>query len=128
MSQEQEGVLRHQYRARAKTCQACSQRAQCCPGAGNNGRSLSRTEYGPVIKAFVEKMKTPEAQAIYRERKRVAEFPNLWLKDKLGLRRFRVRGLAKVSCETLWACLTYNIQQWWRSRWKPQLATSAVAA
>jgi hypothetical protein len=24
-------------------------------------------------------MKTPEAQILYRERKRVAEFPNLWL-------------------------------------------------
>lgn len=126
--QEQEGVLRHQYRAPAATCQACSHYAQCCPGSGKSGRTVTRTEYGPEIQAFVEKMKTPEAQILYRERKRVAEFPNLWLKTKLGLRRFRVRGLAKVSCETLWACLTYNIQQWWRLRWKPRLATSAVTA
>jgi hypothetical protein len=80
----------------------------------------------PVVAAFVEKMKTPEAQAIYRERKRIAEFPNLWLKEKLGLRRFRVRGLLKATCEAIWACLTYNIQQWARQRWKLKL-TAATA-
>jgi hypothetical protein len=37
----------------------------------------------------------------------VAEFPNACLKEKLGLRRFRVRGLKKVASETLWAVLTY---------------------
>jgi IS5 family transposase len=71
-----------------------------------------------------EKMKTPEAQAIYRERKRVAEFPNLCLKEKFGLRRFRVRGLVKATCEAIWACLTYNIQQWVRLRWRPNLAAA----
>jgi hypothetical protein len=126
--EEQEGVRRHQYRAQAKTCKACPHYAQCCPGNGKSGRTVTRTEYGAVIQAFVEKMKTPEAQAIYRKRKRVAEFPNLWLKAKLGLRRFRVRGLRKVSCETLWACLTYNLQQWWRLRWKPRLAPATVIA
>ena len=51
----------------------------------------------------------------------MAEFPNAWLKEKLGLRRFRVRGLIKVKCETLWAALTYNIQQWIRISWLPKL-------
>jgi hypothetical protein len=52
----------------------------------------------------------------------VAEFPQAWIKDKLGLRRFRVRGLAKVRMEAMWACLTCNIQQWIRPRWKLQWA------
>ena len=86
-----------------------------------------RSRNEPVVAAFVEKMKTPEAQAIYRRRKRIAEFPNLWIKEKLGLRRFRVRGLSKVRCEALWVCLTYNIQQWMRLRWKPGLQVAAVA-
>jgi hypothetical protein len=51
----------------------------------------------------------------------MAEFSNLWLKTKLGLRQFGVRGLRKVRCEVLWACLTYNIQQWFRLRWKVRL-------
>ena len=28
-----------------------------------------------------------------------AEFPNAWIKDKLGLRQFRLRGVAKVRVE-----------------------------
>jgi hypothetical protein len=86
------------------------------------------TENVPVVAAFGEKMKIPEAQGIYRERKHIAEFPNLWIKEKLGLRRFRVRGLAKATCEALWACLTYNIQQWVRLCWRPKLAAAAAAA
>ena len=39
-----------------------------------------------------------------------------WIKSKLGLRQFHLRGLAKVQFEMLWACLTYNLQQWIRLR------------
>ena len=41
-----------------------------------------------VMAAFREKMKTEEAQQIYRKRGPVAEFPNCWLKEKIGLRKF----------------------------------------
>lgn len=128
IKEEKEGARRHQYRARAGTCQGCPHRPQCCPGQSPQGRTITRTEYAPEVTAFREKMKTPEAQAIYKERQRVAEFPNLWLKEKLGLRRFHVRGMAKVTCEVLWACLTYNIQQWCRLRWRVNLAATAAAA
>jgi hypothetical protein len=65
-------------------------------------------------------METPEAQSIYKQRAGVAEFPNAWIKDKIGLRQFRLRGLVKVTLEAMWACLTYNICQWIRLCWKPQ--------
>jgi len=48
----------------------------------------------------------------------VAEFSNLWLKARLGLGQFAVRGLRKVPCKVLWACRTYNIQQWYHLPWK----------
>jgi len=121
------GVRRHRYQAAPSPCRTCPHQAQCCPVKPDQrvkGRMIVRTENVPVVAAYVEKMKTPEAQAIYRERKRVAEFPNLCLKEKLGLRRFRVRGLVKATCEALWACLTYNIQQWVRLRWRPNLAAA----
>jgi len=41
---------------------------------------------------------------------------------KKQVRQFRVRGLKKARCEALWACLTYNVQQWFRLRWKARLA------
>ena len=47
-------------------------------------------------------------------RQKVAEFPNAWIQDKLGLRKFRVRGMAKAGSELLRAYLTDNIMQWVR--------------
>jgi hypothetical protein len=63
-------------------------------------------------------MAEPEMIEIYKQRSQLAEFPNAWLKEKIGLRRFRVRGLRKVTLESLWAAMTYNIQQWIRLRWR----------
>ena len=119
-TQERQGAsLRRRYRARASECRVCGFGAQCCPGT-KRGRSLVRSEQTPELAAFQAKMGTPEAQAIYKQRAGVAEFPNAWIKDKIGLRQFRLRGLVKVTLETLWACLTYNICQWIRLCWKPQ--------
>jgi hypothetical protein len=70
--------------------------------------------------AFEAKMQTEQAQLIYKERAGVAEFPNAWIKEKMGLRQFRLRGVVKVGLEALWACLTYNICQWIRLCWKPR--------
>ncbi len=114
------GVERHVYKARAPDCRGCALHAQCRPG--RRGRSITRRELAPQVAAYVAKMQSAEARAAYCWRAPVAEFTNAWLKAKLGLRQFAVRGLRKVRCEVLWACLTYNIQQWFRLRWKRRLA------
>lgn len=104
-----------QYQARSEDCQACKHQPRCCPGKPPRGRTVSlRVEEQAEVDAFRRKMALPENQAIYRQRGPVAEFPHAWIKEKLGLRKFRVRGLAKAGSELLWACLTYNIMQWMR--------------
>jgi transposase len=119
-TEERQGAsVRRRYRAKSSDCRGCPFQAQCCPGT-KRGRSVVRSEATPEIAAFQAKMETPEAQAIYKQRAGVAEFPNAWIKDKMGLRQFRLRGLVKVTLEALWACLTYNICQWIRLCWKPQ--------
>jgi transposase len=110
------GIERPVYNARAADCRACAFQKQCSPG--KHGRRIVRSERVPAVAAYVAKRQTEEAQALYRLRAPVAEFSNLWLKAKLGLRQFCVRGVKKVRCEALWACLTYNIQQWFRLRGK----------
>ena len=72
-----------------------------------------------AVAAFRKRMQQPEAQQYYKRRGAVAEFPNAWIKEKLGVRKFRVRGKSKASSEALWASLTYNVMQWLRLAWRP---------
>jgi hypothetical protein len=123
-TRQRAGVELQVYQARAGDCQPCPGRGGCKPG--KQGRMLVRTEPYPQVTAYLAKMQTPEAQAAYRRRAPAAEFSNLWIKAKLGLRQFAVRGLRKARCEVLWACLTYNLQQWFRLRWKPRLRPVAA--
>jgi transposase len=115
------GLIYHQYRAPAAQCAACVFKSQCCP-QNVGGRMVVREEEAPAVVAFRAKMASEEAKQIYRQRGAVAEFPNAWIKDKIGLRQFHVRGLIKVTMEAVWACLTYNIKQWIRLRWRSQAA------
>jgi hypothetical protein len=114
----QKGKTIFQYKG--KECSCCPSKPSCCPKSKK--RSIIRTENDPRVTAFLEKMETDEAKAIYRQRGEVAEFPNAWIKDKFALRQFRLRGLIKVGIEVMWACLTYNIKIWIRLCWKPRLA------
>ncbi len=122
--ERQGGSVKRRYRARRADCHGCPFQTQCCPGT-KKGRSLVRMEKTAELLAFEAKMHTPEAQQIYKERAGVAEFPNAWIKEKIGLRQFHLRGRVKVRLEALWACLTYNICQWIRLCWKPKLLAQA---
>ena len=117
---EQRGErVRFKYRAPTAACAACVHKPQCCPKS-KLGRSLNRSEYEAELVSHKAKMETAEARAIYKQRAQTAEFPIAWLKEKIRLRRFRLRGLQKAELEILWACLTHNLQQWIRLAWKPQ--------
>lgn len=118
------GQTKYTYAANERECASCAQKARCCP-TSTKGRLLVRAEDAPAVAAFRAKMETEEAKALYRKRAAVAEFANLCIKERYGLRRFSVRGLEKVGIEALWVCLTFNVQQWIRLCWrKPVVAAS----
>ncbi len=108
------GVMAYRYEAKAEDCHACAYKPKCCPGNQQRGRGLLRLEESAAVLTFRKKMASEEAQTQYRRRGRVVEFCHAWIKSKLGLRQFHVRGLVKVGTELLWACLTYNLQHWIR--------------
>ena len=108
------GMTYHIYEARFEDCRSCPRKPECCPDNKKNGRSVAQLEESPVVIAFRKKMAGEEARKQYRRRGRIVEFCHAWIKSKLGLRQFHVRGLAKVQMEMLWACLTYNLQFWIR--------------
>ncbi len=113
---KKKGFTYYRYEAEWRDCQSCARKPQCCPENQKQGRSVVRGEESAAVLAFHQKMATEKAQAQYRRRGGVVEFCHAWIKSKLGLRQFHVRGLVKVQMEMLWACLTYNLQQWIRLR------------
>ena len=120
------GQTIHQYRAAGADCPGCRFKERCCPTAVCTGRTLTRRVEDAAVQAFVARMQTDRAKAIYGRRGAVAEFSNLWIKTKLGLQQFLLRGLSKVGMEVRWACVTYNVQLWIRLRWRPQWAAGAA--
>jgi transposase len=106
----------YEYRAAVADCQACAHQSKCCPKV--KSRTVWRIEEQEAVKRFLEKMQTAEAKQVYRQRSQLAEFTFCWLKEKIRLRRFHVRGLNKARMELWWATLAYNIQQWARLRWR----------
>src|SRR5215472_10671444 len=104
------GKIEHQYRAQETDCAQCRDKGRCCPKTA--ARRLTRIEEAEAVVRLRRKMASEAAKAVYKIRAQVAEFPNCWIKEKFGLRRFHVRGREKVQMETLWHVIAYNVQQW----------------
>ena len=114
--QTKDGQTYFKYKAKWKDCCNCPLRWQCCPENKKHGRSVVRSEESAAMKAFRKKMESEEAKEQYRVRSPVAEFRNCWIKTKLGLWTFHVRGLVRAQAEALWVCFTHNLQHWMRLR------------
>ena len=123
----QHGVRVHVYRAPREACRTCALRRQCAPPKARPAwvRSISRLEEPAATRAFKTKMATAEAQQIYAQRSRIAEFPHAWIKERCGLRQFRCRGRLKATMEATWAALSYNLTRWFALRRRPTLTTAA---
>jgi len=66
----------------------------------------------PAVAAWKQRMATPGAKLVYRERAATAETVNADLKTWRTLGRFLVRGKRKVLCVLFWNVLAYNIMRW----------------
>jgi transposase len=123
------GVRVHVYRAPREACRTCALRRQCAPQKARPAwvRSIARLEEPAATVAFKAKMATAEAQQIYAQRSRIAEFPHAWIKERCGLRQFRCRGRLKATLEATWAALSYNLTRWFALRRRPTLTEAALA-
>lgn len=63
---------------------------------------------GPAVATWRQRMGTPAAQAIYKERAATAECVNAQARNR-GLRQLLVRGLAKVRAIALWYAVAHNL-------------------
>jgi len=64
----------------------------------------------PVVTAWRQRMVTPQAQTIYKERAATAECVNAQARNR-GLKQFLVRGQAKVRVIALWYALAHNLMR-----------------
>jgi len=62
----------------------------------------------PAVAAWRQRMGTPEAQAIYKDRAATAECVNAQARNR-GLRQVLVRGLPKARAIALWYALAHNL-------------------
>jgi len=130
MMNRENGVRARVYRAPKKACRECVHRSDCAPPNARVQwvRAITRNEEPAETIAFKAKMRTEEAQRIYRRRSQIAEFPHAWIKERCGLRQFRCRGRTKATMEATWACLSYNLTRWFSIRRRRNLTAVAATA
>ncbi len=96
------------YTCPPKHCQACP-RQSACTRTPEKGRTVSRMENEELLDALRQRMKTPDAQELYKQRSRTVELNFADLKEHRGLRRFHCRGLRRVKAEVGSLVLTHNL-------------------
>lgn len=77
----------------------------------------------PVHRRMRQKLRSPAGRAIYQRRKEIVEPVIGVLKEQRGMRRFRLRGLAKVAVELVLVATAFNLTRLWRVA--PQLKRAA---
>jgi transposase len=75
---------------------------------GADPHQPKRTDSDAVAE-WRRRMGAPEAREIYKERASTIETVNAELKNERGLTPFRVGGLGKVRCVSLWCAPAYNL-------------------
>ena len=77
----------------------------------------------PAQQRMRRKLRSAVGRAVYQRRKEIVEPVLGVLKEQRGMRRFRLRGLAKVAVEFTLAATALNLTRLWRGR--PQLRAIA---
>ncbi len=78
------------------------------PKEPERDRHTPRADDTPKVAEWRQRMATPEAKEIYKERASTAECVNAHARNR-GLYQFRVRGLAKVKAVVLLYVLAHNL-------------------
>jgi transposase len=93
-----------------KNARDCPMAKTCIKGK-DPFRTLTRDHYEPLREAAAQRMSTPEGREIYKARAPGIEGVFGVIKSILGIRRFSLRGLAKVRIEWSWICTAYNLKK-----------------
>jgi transposase len=99
----------HHYHADAATCNACPLKAKCTKS--DEGRTIRRSFFQEYLDRVAAYHQTEAYKKAYQKRK-------VWVEPLFGegqqwhgLRRFRLRGLAKVNCEGVLTATGQNLKR-----------------
>lgn len=82
----------------------------------NRGGRLKQRACHPAHQRMRRKLRSGEGRRRYQKRKELAEPIFGVLKEQRGMRRFRMRGLAKVAIEFTLAATALNLTRLWHAR------------
>lgn len=99
------------YQVYTKTsCQGCVLAHLCLAKNNKAGlRSINREAREPLAEKMYHRLQTDEAKARLKRRAQTVEPVFGTMKENLGFRRFRLRGLKKVRGEFALMCIAYNL-------------------
>lgn len=105
------------YRTGVGVCKSCVAFGVCTK-AGQ--RNICRGPYEDVLQRHREWMATEAAQEAYKRRKTIIEPPFGIIKERMGVRRFLLRGLVNVKAEAIMIATAFNLRVLCRI-WQRQL-------
>ncbi|MHC4066174.1 MAG: IS1182 family transposase [Planctomycetota bacterium] len=100
-----------EYRVyQCQSCTGCGLAADCLRG-NSQRRTVSHDQHEAARQKVAARMQTEPGKKAYAQRAHLAETPNGFIKQVIGLRQFLLRGLDKVRTEWLWACTAFNLRK-----------------
>ena len=98
------------YQGEAQVCANCPYQSRCCESKQGNARTITSDDKEPLRQQMNSKMETPEAKAVYKERKVIVE-PVFGQIKNTGFRGFSLRGKDKAAGEFSLVCAVHNIKK-----------------
>ena len=102
------------YRASGALCRPCAAFGICTKDR-RWGRTLWIGPHDALLRRHRDWMATPEARALYAQRKQLAEPSFGILKEQMGARRLLLRGLANVKAEFVLLATAFKLRTLWRA-------------
>lgn len=98
------------YRGDPVVCAACPARAACCRGAQGQPRTIRLDPHDAQLREHRTWMATQEAQALRARRQGLIELVFGIIKERMGGRRWHLRGLKNVQAEWTMLAIAFNLR------------------
>ena len=82
------------------------------PPKPSRGGKPPKAKEPKEVALWRERMATEEGKRVYRDRCSTAEWVNAQLRERHGVRQFKVRGLVRVTAVMLLVAIAHNLLRW----------------